>query len=141
MSAGGGGGGFGGAGWEDGGGGGGGAMEADHAADDDRDQAGRQESDLVGPRQPLQRLAERYRAGSPALAGRLDALAAEFPSCRPVAGDGNCFYRGFLFALLEALLQEPRPELLARCAAGALLACFTAWGALGPERHGAAWPL
>ncbi|KIZ00511.1 hypothetical protein MNEG_7450 [Monoraphidium neglectum] len=88
-------------------------MEADYGADD-RDQAGRIESDLVGPRQPLQSLVDRYRAGSPALAGRLAALAPSFPACRPVTGDGNCFYRGFLFALLEALLEAPLLELHAR---------------------------
>ena len=62
-------------------------------------------------------LVERYRGSSPALAARLEALAGGFPSCRRVEGDGNCFYRGFVFGLLEALLEAPHPELHARWAA------------------------
>ena len=62
----------------------------------------------------MSRLVERYRLSSPALAARLAALAADFPTCRAVQGDGNCFYRGFVFALLEALLEQPHVELHAR---------------------------
>jgi hypothetical protein len=76
--------------------------------------APRWQSELVGARQPLSRLAARYAASSPSLAARLAELAPEFASCRPVMGDGNCFYRGFIFALLEALLEAPHVELHAR---------------------------
>jgi hypothetical protein len=71
---------------------------------------------------------DRYRAGSPALAGRLAALAPSFPACRPVTGDGNCFYRGFLFALLEALLEAPLLELHARWVFRAPSPNFTSLG-------------
>jgi ubiquitin thioesterase protein OTUB1 len=74
----------------------------------------RPQAELIGARQPVSRLAERYSHGSPALAARLASLSAEFPTCRAVQGDGNCFYRGFVFALLEALLEQPHVELRAR---------------------------
>jgi hypothetical protein len=68
-------------------------------------------------------LVDRYRASSPHLAARLSALAAEFPSRRAVVGDGNCFYRGFLFGLLEALLAAPHEELRLRWVCWCLVSC------------------
>jgi len=75
------------------------------------------QAELVGPRQPISRLVDRYQASSADLGARLSTLAPEFPSCRAVMGDGNCFYRGFLFGLLEALLEQPHVQLHARCGA------------------------
>ncbi len=73
--------------------------------------------DLVGPRTPLALLISRYEASSPVLAAKLLSLQDEFPTTRRVAGDGNCFYRAFVFALLEAILEQPDPALHARLAA------------------------
>uniref|UniRef100_A0A061SNS6 ubiquitinyl hydrolase 1 n=1 Tax=Tetraselmis sp. GSL018 TaxID=582737 RepID=A0A061SNS6_9CHLO len=36
---------------------------------------------------------------------RLLAVKAEYPMWRKIKGDGNCFYRAFLFGLLEALID------------------------------------
>ncbi len=74
-----------------------------------------QQAALVGERVPLACVAQRYGPSSPALAARLLSLDAMFPSARAVAGDGNCFFRAFLFALLEAVVARPDVQLLARC--------------------------
>ncbi|PNH00287.1 Ubiquitin thioesterase otubain-like [Tetrabaena socialis] len=45
------------------------------------------------------------------LCAKLVSLEDDFPSTRRVAGDGNCFYRAALFALLEHVLAAPDPPL------------------------------
>ena len=62
--------------------------------------------ELVGARMTLSALTVRYQEHSPMLAAMLLSLGTEFPDCRSIAGDGNCFYRGFLFGLMEALLSH-----------------------------------
>lgn len=62
--------------------------------------------ELVGARVPLSALTMRYQQHAPMLAAVLLSLESEFPACRSIAGDGNCFYRGFLFGLVEALLSS-----------------------------------
>ncbi|KAG2492651.1 hypothetical protein HYH03_009067 [Edaphochlamys debaryana] len=79
--------------------------------DGDVDEYGRV---LVGPRMPLQALHQRYAEPDPLLCAKLVSLEDDFPSVRRVAGDGNCFYRACLFALLEHVLAEPDPPLGAR---------------------------
>jgi hypothetical protein len=49
----------------------------------------------------------RFRDSSPAVAARLAAASADFPRMRRVAGDGDCFYRAMLFAILEHIVSGP----------------------------------
>uniref|UniRef100_A0A7S0X1T4 ubiquitinyl hydrolase 1 n=1 Tax=Chlamydomonas leiostraca TaxID=1034604 RepID=A0A7S0X1T4_9CHLO len=56
----------------------------------------------VGPQQPLQQLLDRYEHIAPTTADALRSACQEFNRYRAVQPDGNCFYRGFMFALLEA---------------------------------------
>lgn len=60
----------------------------------------------MGPVCPLQVVTSRYAAHNQLLAARLASLEVGWPSCRLVAGDGNCFFRGYLFGMLEALLAH-----------------------------------
>jgi hypothetical protein len=71
--------------------------------------------ELVGPVCPLQVVTSRYAAHNQLLAARLASLEGAWPSCRLVAGDGNCFFRGYLFGMLEALLAHADLALHHRC--------------------------
>jgi len=63
------------------------------------------EQALVGERLPLQKLIE---SCGRELARRLRELEPRFADWRSINGDGNCFYRSFLFLLLEGLLGDRR---------------------------------
>ncbi|CAI5525688.1 unnamed protein product [Closterium sp. Naga37s-1] len=65
---------------------------------------------LVGEKEPLSALASEYAAGSTAFQDKIEHLAAEYEAIRRTRGDGNCFFRCFLFALLEHLLQGGSKE-------------------------------
>lgn len=56
----------------------------------------------------------RYAESAPLLSARLVSLVQDFPEFRRIAGDGNCFYRAFLFGLLEHVLCTPSPTLCSR---------------------------
>ncbi len=60
-------------------------------------------------------LVPRYADANPLLCAKLVSLEDDFPATRRVGGDGNCFYRAALFALLEAVLTAPDPDLGDRC--------------------------
>lgn len=55
-------------------------------------------SEVINPNDML----ELYEA--PGFRKGIDALSKNFGSMRKIRGDGNCFYRGFLFQYLEQLL-------------------------------------
>ncbi|CAI5987715.1 unnamed protein product [Closterium sp. NIES-64] len=65
---------------------------------------------LVGEKEPLSALASEYAAGSTAFQDKIEHLASEYEAIRRTRGDGNCFFRCFLFALLEHLLQGSSKE-------------------------------
>ncbi|CAI7774563.1 unnamed protein product, partial [Closterium sp. NIES-53] len=65
---------------------------------------------LVGEKEPLSALASEYAAGSTTFQDKIEHLAAEYEAIRRTRGDGNCFFRCFLFALLEHLLQGGSKE-------------------------------
>lgn len=65
----------------------------------------------------------RYADANPLLCAKLVSLEDDFPATRRVGGDGNCFYRAALFALLEAVLTAPDPGLGDRC--GRVYRCAT----------------
>lgn len=58
---------------------------------------------LVGDRQPLHALAAEYQAGSQVFVTKIRALEQQYIAVRRTRGDGNCFFRSFLFAYLEPM--------------------------------------
>ncbi|GLI69611.1 hypothetical protein VaNZ11_014278, partial [Volvox africanus] len=62
---------------------------------------------LVGGAVSLQVLQQRYASFDPLLSAKLVSLEDDFPRTRRVAGDGNCFYRAALFALMEQVMTKP----------------------------------
>ncbi|GLC68733.1 hypothetical protein PLESTF_000729300 [Pleodorina starrii] len=62
---------------------------------------------LVGAPVPMAALHQRYAVLNPLLSAKLVSLEDDFPRTRRVAGDGNCFYRAALFALLEHVMAAP----------------------------------
>ena len=62
---------------------------------------------MVGPLEtPLQLLPEYEEATSPGFIPGIRYIGARYSSMRRIRGDGNCFYRAFLFAFLESLLKD-----------------------------------
>jgi ubiquitin thioesterase protein OTUB1 len=61
---------------------------------------------LIGKKETVQTLLERYKdnTASPGFVPGINYLSTVFSTMRQVRGDGNCFYRGFLFGYLENLL-------------------------------------
>jgi hypothetical protein len=55
---------------------------------------------------PLQLLPEYEAATSPGFLPGIRYIGARYSSMRRIRGDGNCFYRAFLFAFLESLLKD-----------------------------------
>ncbi|GAA5864842.1 hypothetical protein JCM1840_004923 [Sporobolomyces johnsonii] len=66
-----------------------------------------QQRPLVGPVEPLERLADEYQPGTHYRA-KIQRLQADgWTSLRRSRGDGDCFYRAFIFSLLTAHLSLP----------------------------------
>ena len=62
---------------------------------------------MVGPLEtPLQLLPEYDAATSPGFVPGIHYIGRKYASMRRIRGDGNCFYRAFLFAFLESLLKD-----------------------------------
>ncbi|XP_058751189.1 OVARIAN TUMOR DOMAIN-containing deubiquitinating enzyme 1-like [Vicia villosa] len=59
----------------------------------------------VGDKEPLSSLAAEYQSGSPILLEKIKVLAEQYAAIRRTRGDGNCFFRGFMFSYLEHLLE------------------------------------
>ncbi|KZV44071.1 ubiquitin thioesterase otubain-like [Dorcoceras hygrometricum] len=61
--------------------------------------------------EPISSLAVEYQLGSPILLEKIKVLAAQFTAIRRTRGDGNCFFRSFMFAYLDHILEsQDRPE-------------------------------
>ncbi|CAM8981993.1 unnamed protein product [Rhodiola kirilowii] len=58
----------------------------------------------VGDKEPLSALTAEYQSGSPILLEKIKVLSDQYGFIRRTRGDGNCFFRGFMFAYLEYLL-------------------------------------
>lgn len=56
---------------------------------------------LIGERLPLSRLSNKM--GYFNVMERLTSIQSDYPEWRSIIGDGNCFYRSFMFSLLEQL--------------------------------------
>lgn len=62
---------------------------------------------LIGKKEPLSALQEEYRnEGASVFAAKAGALARRYSALRRARGDGNCFFRSFMFALAEGLLER-----------------------------------
>ncbi|KAK2998132.1 hypothetical protein RJ639_025363 [Escallonia herrerae] len=61
---------------------------------------------FVGDKEPLSSLAAEYQSGSPILLEKIKVLNEKYAGIRRTRGDGNCFFRSFMFSylLLKGLL-------------------------------------
>ncbi|KAJ6712931.1 UBIQUITIN THIOLESTERASE PROTEIN OTUB [Salix purpurea] len=60
---------------------------------------------LLGDKEPLSTLAAEYQSGSPILLEKIKVLADKYAAIRRTRGDGNCFFRSFMFSYLEHILE------------------------------------
>uniref|UniRef100_A0A1J3ELS9 Ubiquitin thioesterase n=1 Tax=Noccaea caerulescens TaxID=107243 RepID=A0A1J3ELS9_NOCCA len=60
----------------------------------------------VGDKEPLSSLAAEYQAGSPILLEKIKILDNQYTAIRRTRGDGNCFFRSFMFSYLEHILES-----------------------------------
>lgn len=65
---------------------------------------------LVGDKEPLSSLAAEYQSGSPILLEKIKVLSEQFEAIRRTRGDGNCFFRSFMFSYLEHILESQDRE-------------------------------
>ncbi|XP_031099208.1 OVARIAN TUMOR DOMAIN-containing deubiquitinating enzyme 1 [Ipomoea triloba] len=61
---------------------------------------------FVGDKEPLLSLEAEYQSGSPILLQKIKVLSEQYASIRRTRGDGNCFFRSFMFAYLEHILES-----------------------------------
>ncbi|KAI4324230.1 hypothetical protein L6164_023784 [Bauhinia variegata] len=60
---------------------------------------------FVGDKEPLSSLAAEYQYGSPILLEKIQVLGEQYAAIRRTRGDGNCFFRSFMFSYLEHILE------------------------------------
>lgn len=60
----------------------------------------------VGNKESLSSLAAEYKSGSPILLEKIKVLGESYASIRRTRGDGNCFFRSFMFSYLEHILES-----------------------------------
>ncbi|KAL3655904.1 ubiquitin-specific protease otu1 [Castilleja foliolosa] len=60
---------------------------------------------FVGDKEPLSSLAAEYKSGNSILLEKIKVLNEEYAAIRRARGDGNCFFRSFMFAYLEHILE------------------------------------
>ncbi|KAH7516813.1 hypothetical protein FEM48_Zijuj10G0174500 [Ziziphus jujuba var. spinosa] len=58
------------------------------------------------PYEPLSSLAAEYQSGSTILLEKIKVLNEQYASIRRTRGDGNCFFRSFMFSYLEHILES-----------------------------------
>ncbi|MED6162668.1 hypothetical protein PIB30_072728, partial [Stylosanthes scabra] len=59
---------------------------------------------FLGDKEPISSLAAEYQSGSPILLEKIKVLDEQYAAIRRTRGDGNCFFRGFMFSYLEHIL-------------------------------------
>ncbi|KAK7327992.1 hypothetical protein VNO77_22086 [Canavalia gladiata] len=60
---------------------------------------------FVGDKEPLCSLTAEYKSGSPILLEKIKVLDEQYAAIRRTRGDGNCFFRSFMFSYLEHILE------------------------------------
>ncbi|XP_020202645.1 ubiquitin thioesterase otubain-like [Cajanus cajan] len=60
---------------------------------------------FVGDKEPLSSLAAEYKSGSPILLEKIRVLDEQYDAIRRTRGDGNCFFRCFMFSYLEHIME------------------------------------
>ncbi|XP_021900255.1 ubiquitin thioesterase otubain-like isoform X1 [Carica papaya] len=65
---------------------------------------------FVGDKEPLSSLAAEYQSGSPILLEKIKVLSGQYSAIRRTRGDGNCFFRSFMFSYLEHILESQDRE-------------------------------
>ncbi|KAL9321288.1 hypothetical protein ACSQ67_013127 [Phaseolus vulgaris] len=53
----------------------------------------------------LSSLAAEYKSGSPILLEKIKVLDEQYAAIRRTRGDGNCFFRSFMFSYLEHIME------------------------------------
>ncbi|KAM0000765.1 putative ubiquitinyl hydrolase 1 [Helianthus debilis subsp. tardiflorus] len=61
---------------------------------------------FVGDKEPLSSLEAEYKSGSPILLEKIKVLSEKYAAIRRTRGDGNCFFRSFMFSYLEHILES-----------------------------------
>ncbi|XP_022025914.1 OVARIAN TUMOR DOMAIN-containing deubiquitinating enzyme 1 isoform X1 [Helianthus annuus] len=56
--------------------------------------------------EPLSSLEAEYKSGSPILLEKIKVLSEKYAAIRRTRGDGNCFFRSFMFSYLEHILES-----------------------------------
>ncbi|KAM1191367.1 hypothetical protein PS2_011665 [Malus domestica] len=56
--------------------------------------------------EPLSSLASEYQSGSAILLEKIKVLGEQYAAIRRTRGDGNCFFRSFMFSYLEHILES-----------------------------------
>lgn len=60
---------------------------------------------LVGDVEEIRALEQEYRYGSKIFLAKISALRRSYTSIRRTRGDGNCFFRSFIFGYLESIIK------------------------------------
>ncbi|KAI4332361.1 hypothetical protein L6164_017278 [Bauhinia variegata] len=60
---------------------------------------------FIGDKEPLSSLEAEYQSGSPILLEKIKVLGEHYAAIRRTRGDGNCFFRSFMFSYLEHILE------------------------------------
>ncbi|OVA09679.1 Ovarian tumor [Macleaya cordata] len=62
--------------------------------------------ELILEPEPLSALSAEYQSGSPVLQEKIKVLGEIYAAIRRTRGDGNCFFRCFMFSYLEYILES-----------------------------------
>ncbi|GER55340.1 ubiquitin thioesterase otubain-like [Striga asiatica] len=61
---------------------------------------------FIGDKEPLSSLSAEYSSGNSILLEKIKVLTEQYAAIRRARGDGNCFFRSFMFAYLEHILES-----------------------------------
>lgn len=69
---------------------------------------------FIGDKGPISDLADEYQSGSPILQEKIKLLGEQYSALRRTRGDGNCFFRSFMFSYLEHILETQDKDEVSR---------------------------
>ncbi|KAL3339302.1 hypothetical protein AABB24_028099 [Solanum stoloniferum] len=61
---------------------------------------------FVGDKEPLSSLEAEYHLGNSIVLKKIKVLSEQYAAIRRTRGDGNCFFRSFMFGYLEHILDS-----------------------------------